>query len=149
MKKTNKFTPKDLDPAVLDQVLQSLSDYYISKRRLKVHETTLGKGGFGTVKLAELWPNVWIQFGGTPTTVAVKELRTENHDGVPLRTAARLAREIKVWASCNHENILEFTGYYLSKDFKKAYLVSPYMTNGNIKEYLSREAPSQEQRLEL
>ncbi|KIO17969.1 hypothetical protein M407DRAFT_84447, partial [Tulasnella calospora MUT 4182] len=61
----------------------------------------------------------------------------------------RLAREMKVWAPCIHPNILEFTGYYLSKDYKVAYLVCPYMKNGNIKSYLAREAPPLRRRLEL
>lgn len=69
------------------QVLEPLSDYYISKRRLRFCERMLGRGGFGTVKLADLWPTTWIPFVTRPTAVAVKELQRETHDGVPLRTA--------------------------------------------------------------
>lgn len=54
-----------------------------------------------------------------------------------------------VWASCRHWNVAEFTGYYLSKDFSQAYLISPYFSNGNVKDYIARTKPTMEQRVEL
>lgn len=44
---------------------------------MKIRQTILGEGGFGTVKLADMWSTSWIKYGGTPTTVAVKELQTD------------------------------------------------------------------------
>ncbi|KAG8900198.1 hypothetical protein FRC01_010241, partial [Tulasnella sp. 417] len=76
---------------------------------------------------------------------ASQELRVEEHH----RDDDRLAREMKDWASCKHPNILEFWGFHLSEDFTKAYLVSPYMVNGNVQAYIAREAPPQEVRLAL
>lgn len=45
-----------------------------------------------------------------------------------------------MWSGCKHENILEFTGYYLSEDYATAYLISPYVERGNALNYLSRKA---------
>lgn len=70
-----------------DHVLQSLSDHFIPKRRLKLRETVVGVGGFGTVKLAELWSGSWMKFLGRPTIVVVKELQTERFKGMELRIA--------------------------------------------------------------
>ncbi|KIO33047.1 hypothetical protein M407DRAFT_17928 [Tulasnella calospora MUT 4182] len=145
----SKFDSRDLNPAVLHEALQSQSDYFISKHRIKVRETTLGVGGFATGRLGHLWSGSWMWFLETPATVAVKELRTAALKGEELRIAFRLAREMKVWASCKHENVLEFWGYHLSKDFRQAYLISPYMKNGNITEYLAQKAPPLKRRLEL
>ncbi|KAG8967693.1 hypothetical protein FRC05_001951 [Tulasnella sp. 425] len=138
-----------LESSHMNKIFQSLSDYYIPKHRLRIREQTLGGGGFGRVKLADLSTETGFPAGNTLTTVAVKILHTENFDGVPLGIAVRLAREIELWASCKHANILELTGYYNSEDFREVYMISPYMANGNIKDYLSREAPSQEHRLKL
>ncbi|KAG8978201.1 hypothetical protein FRB90_008567, partial [Tulasnella sp. 427] len=162
------FNPQDLNPEVVvsslltrsvrgepsykrlqKATLRSLSEYSISSSRLKIGEQTLGEGGFGTVKIGELRASSLIPFGGKPSTVAVKILQTDGFRETPLRVAYRLAREMKVWESCKHENVLEFKGFHLSKDLKKAYLISPYMANGNIKEYLIREAPPMEKRLQL
>ncbi|KAG8971092.1 hypothetical protein FRC05_011559 [Tulasnella sp. 425] len=65
---------RDLNPEMLNQALQSLSNFFIPKDRLRVRETTIGVGGSGTVKLADLL--------GAPTTVAVKELRTRKSEGM-------------------------------------------------------------------
>lgn len=149
MSHSTESTHDSLSPEALEEVLQSLSDYFIPLRRMKIRQTILGEGGFGTVKLADMWSTSWIKYGGTPTTVAVKELQTDKIKLAHGRTAFRLAREMKVWASCKHENILEFRGYHLSKDFKRAYLVSPYMKNGNVRDYLAREAPLLNRRMLL
>lgn len=137
-------------PEALKQVLDSLSEYSISIGRIKFHKTAklAGEGGFGKVRLAHLRSGSMMQFFEKPITVAVKELHPAGTE-MPLRTAYRLAREMKVWAACKHENVLEFWGFHLSKDFQTAYLLSPYMKNGNVKDYLVREAPPLEHRLEL
>lgn len=64
-------------------------------------------------------------------------------------TNKRLAREMTVWSSLRHGNILEFVGYHLSEDFLVAYLVSPYVKNGNVKDYLRKTQTTLEERLEV
>ncbi|KAG9045499.1 hypothetical protein FS837_006214 [Tulasnella sp. UAMH 9824] len=137
------------DPEALNKVLEELAGYAIALRRIKFRGTELGTGGFGTVRLAYLRSGSFTQFFERPTTVAVKELHAVAGAELPMRLAFRLAREMKVWASCHHPNVLEFTGFYLADDYRKAYLISPYMKNGNVRDYLRRETPSPEARLEL
>lgn len=54
-----------------------------------------------------------------------------------------------VWSACNHDHILKFVGHSFTEDRKKAYLVSPFMKNGNIQHYLSKHEISLPQRLEF
>ncbi|KAG8913010.1 hypothetical protein FRC00_003250, partial [Tulasnella sp. 408] len=46
--------------------------------------------------------------------------------------------ELKVWEKAKHPNVLKLIGYYLSENYASAQLISPYMENGNIKEYMKR-----------
>ncbi|KIO28695.1 hypothetical protein M407DRAFT_71521, partial [Tulasnella calospora MUT 4182] len=59
------------------------------------------------------------------------------------------ARELRVWARLSHPHILSLLGYYLDQDRKKAILVSDYMSNGDLKEYIEDKNPSWNVRLEL
>ncbi|KAG8897793.1 hypothetical protein FRC00_003801, partial [Tulasnella sp. 408] len=68
--------------------------------------------------------------------VAVKQLRIVQASGTRVRVAMRLARELKIWARAKHPNILKLVGYYLSENYSCAQLVSPYMENGNIIQYI-------------
>lgn len=45
---------------------------------------------------------------------------------------------MSVWAKCEHKNIIQFIGYHLGENYDPAYLISPYMKNGNISEYLKK-----------
>lgn len=54
-----------------------------------------------------------------------------------------------VWSQCKHENILLFTGYHLGDGYDPAYLISPYMKNGNLKEYVKANSLSPEERLKF
>ncbi|KIO24172.1 hypothetical protein M407DRAFT_53886, partial [Tulasnella calospora MUT 4182] len=47
-------------------------------------------------------------------------------------------RELRVWSRVKHPNVLEFIGYYLNPQMTTARLISPFMTNGNIDEYLAK-----------
>ncbi|KAG8971948.1 hypothetical protein FRC05_010483 [Tulasnella sp. 425] len=93
----------------------------------------VGSGKYGEVLLGTLDGS-----SQTPTSVAVKELRTVGTRGVRKRVALRLARELKIWAKVNHPHILQLVGYYLSDDYETARLISPFMTNGNVSQYLEK-----------
>lgn len=117
-------------------------------------------GGYGDVYRGTLQG-----LGHTPSRlVAVKELRTVGDDVTRIRVAIvsvfislrtrlwrrtsllnyiqRLARELRVWAKLKHPNILELVGYYLNSQMSIARLISPFMVNGNIDEYLRKTADS-------
>ncbi|KAG8981755.1 hypothetical protein FRB90_007034 [Tulasnella sp. 427] len=48
----------------------------------------------------------------------------------------RLAREIKIWAQLSHPNVLQFLGYHLNQRMTTAWLISPYIANGNLAQFL-------------
>ncbi|KAG8959305.1 hypothetical protein FRC05_007909 [Tulasnella sp. 425] len=86
-----------------DSALQELEPYKIPLERLKMADTEIGKGGFGTVTLAELAsPD---DPSNTPITVAVKEIRNDMFV-LPLRmayTPSRMYRgSYEKWSSGPH-----------------------------------------------
>ncbi|KIO16077.1 hypothetical protein M407DRAFT_48960, partial [Tulasnella calospora MUT 4182] len=54
-----------------------------------------------------------------------------------------------VWSQLDHENILPFIGYYVGDNYDPAYLISPYMRNGNLKDYLKNSNLDPGERLKL
>ncbi|KLO13898.1 kinase-like protein [Schizopora paradoxa] len=66
--------------------------------------------------------------------VAVKHLRQFIDDNPSF--AKRLAREIKVWASLAHENVLPFLGFFSGKSNKMPRLVSEWMEDGTMTDYM-------------
>lgn len=137
-----------LTRAVVNTKLLALKPFHIPKERIEIQPRRLGAGGFGEVKLATFVPNR-TSSSKLPSTVAVKILEADRNSIIPLRLAYRLAREMIVWASCQHENILGFIGYFLSEDFSMSYLISPYMRNGNVRVFLEKNRVGTEDRLGL
>ncbi|KAG8927063.1 Negative regulator of mitotic exit, partial [Tulasnella sp. 408] len=130
---------------ILRSALDELTPLFIPESRLNItNRTEIGFGNYGEVLLAKLeGPSQ------APIQVAVKELRHVETRGVRLRVALRLARELKIWASVNHPNILPLIGYHLSHNYEIARFISPYMTNGNVSQYLKKEKPSMRMRLDI
>ncbi|KAG9023980.1 hypothetical protein FS837_005547, partial [Tulasnella sp. UAMH 9824] len=126
--------------------LESLQHYFIPESRLQVEQKPFGAGGFGVVKKAKLLPLA--DSSVDEVTVAVKELRVDTMRVIPLRAAYRLVREMVVWSTCKHENILQFLGYHLGENFDPAYLISPHMENGNVRDYLAANKVDNRQLLE-
>ncbi len=54
----------------------------------------------------------------------------------------RLAREIRIWASLEHENVLPLLGYFVEGEKKLPNLVSLWMANGSLHEYMKMFARS-------
>ncbi|KAG8974277.1 hypothetical protein FRC05_007701 [Tulasnella sp. 425] len=104
----------------------------------------IGSGKYGEVLLAKLDGS-----SQTPTSVAVKELRTVGTRGVRRRVALRLARELKIWAKASHPHVLQLVGYYLSDNYEIARLISPFMTNGNVSQYLQKSEVGVVKRLDV
>ncbi|KAG8938613.1 hypothetical protein FRC04_008148, partial [Tulasnella sp. 424] len=103
MRDTTAFDDSQLSQEKLDSALQELEPYKIPLERLKMADTEIGKGGFGTVTLAELAsPD---DPSNTPITVAVKEIRNDMFV-LPLRmayTPSRMYRgSYEKWSSGPH-----------------------------------------------
>ncbi|KAG9018582.1 hypothetical protein FRB90_011304 [Tulasnella sp. 427] len=120
-------------------IFKELAELQVNPTRLKIlRGKKLGSGGYGDVWLATLDGSL---------EVAVKELRIGPLELASVRIAKRLCRELKVWAQAKHRNVLELVGYHLSDDYGRAYFISPYMVNGNVKEYISRSSGDPKTRL--
>ncbi|KAG8926307.1 hypothetical protein FRC01_009030 [Tulasnella sp. 417] len=125
--------------SALQSTLDELAHLLINPSRLTIAKG-IGSGGYGEVSLATL---------DGSTEVAVKELRIIGAQAAETRArvALRLARELKVWAKAKHPNVLELVGYHLSPNYGRAQFISPYMSNGNIIDYMKRTQASADARL--
>ncbi|KAJ8589884.1 kinase-like protein [Rhizopogon salebrosus TDB-379] len=125
-----------IDPTVIDS---------ITIRKLET--ITHGSGGFSDVRKCSM---------STPSgthTVAVKCIRVANaNDKGPIQTSGkRIRREAYVWITLSHNHILPFLGITMIDFVLLPALVSPWMENGSLNNYLKREFPqlSDHQKLEL
>ncbi|KAG8708243.1 GTP-binding protein Rho1 [Ceratobasidium sp. 394] len=91
-------------------------------------EYPLYSGGFG-----EIYSGC-MKAGGTK--VAVKCARHHIQDDQNDHNMRLIAREIHAWAKCDHENVLELFG--LTQHRGKLAVVSPWMENGNLRQYLTK-----------
>jgi len=69
------------------------------------------------------------------TKVAVKQIRvflTNDH-----KLAKRLAKEIRIWATLDHENVLPLLGYVAEGEYMTPSLISEWMENGTLHVYMS------------
>ncbi|KAL0578697.1 Rho guanine nucleotide exchange factor [Marasmius crinis-equi] len=72
------------------------------------------------------------------TEVAVKVVRHRLPDNKQEQVSA-FVREAMVWRQLDHPNILPFKGmYYFNEDEQQICLVSPWMENGNLLQYLKQ-----------
>lgn len=120
----------------------------------------VARGSYGEVRRATL--------DGHAAPVAVKELRPLGNAKQRIRmeiVGARIAvnrprrslvlfpqafaRELQVWADLEHPNILPLVGFHLNSEEGISWFISPFMTEGNIREYLERIKPHMLQRLQL
>ncbi|KAG8946164.1 hypothetical protein FRC04_012019 [Tulasnella sp. 424] len=135
----------EMQEITLRAVLQGLEHFVIHPSRLTtLNSSHIGSGGYGEVILAKLDESEL-----SAREVAVKQLRTVGTNGVRIRVALRLARELKIWAKVKHPNILGLIGYYLSENYEVAQLVSPFMVNGNVLKYIAELRPDTTKRLDF
>ncbi|KAG8921505.1 hypothetical protein FRC01_000217 [Tulasnella sp. 417] len=111
------------------------------------HEPVYGerRGGYCDVQVATLDSEIV----GASKLVAAKKLFLGIRSSEPLRLAARLARELKVWAGLRHPHVLPLLGFYLDDDYGTALLISEFMMNGDLKDYITKMAPTYFERLHL
>ncbi|KAG8891423.1 hypothetical protein FRB99_003601, partial [Tulasnella sp. 403] len=151
----------------LADFLQPLEKYRIKPSRLLFPQecSMIGSGGYGTVHQALIRQRLW---GNTGIVVAVKKLRaaggrdkclrmaivsmvsrTINVLSTKLLLSKGLIRELAVWARLSHENVIPLIGFHLSEHLDQAWLISPYMANGSVSDYLLGARPSEAKRREL
>ncbi|KIO24174.1 hypothetical protein M407DRAFT_26454 [Tulasnella calospora MUT 4182] len=117
----------------LNDVLAKLEHLSIEEDLIEINET-LRSGSFGDAYRA----NLRNPHSVSSRIVAVKELRVVGDDVTRIRVAIHLARELRVWSRLKHPNVLKLIGYYLNPQMTTARFISPFITNGNIDEYLEK-----------
>ncbi|KAG8907500.1 hypothetical protein FRC01_007655 [Tulasnella sp. 417] len=133
----------NIEPSIQETILDNLSHLVIPPSQLIFEKDAgIGTGGYGEVYLAVLTgPS-----NTPPKKVAVKKLRIVQAKETRRRTAIfkfqRLVRELTVWSTAEHPNILELVGFYLSEDYECAQLVPAYMVHGNVRDYIKTWQPS-------
>ncbi|KAG9094795.1 hypothetical protein FS749_011790 [Ceratobasidium sp. UAMH 11750] len=91
-------------------------------------EFPLHGGGSGDVYLGQMKGGI---------KVAVKCARHRVEDERRRQDLKFIAREIHAWSKCNHENILALFG--LAQYRGRLAIVSPWMENGTLPEYIAKE----------
>ncbi|KAG8952962.1 hypothetical protein FRC04_003414 [Tulasnella sp. 424] len=137
----------------LEEVLSLVSHLKIERHSLKFRdEFSHIYGGYAEILCATFEErkvplSTTLQWRGQ--VVAVKQLRAWGGDFERTRIAVRLAREIRIWASLHHPNVLPLVGFFLSEDRDVAWLVSSYQSYGNVTQYIQRVRPGFARRLGL
>lgn len=116
--------------------LESMSSYRIEKERINPFDTgTSKRGASADVELAMLLPSDLSLSEESSQHVAVKKLKIDD-DTNQERVLRSLVRELHLLSNLSHENVVIFTGFV--EDISKgiAWLIFPWETNGNIREFL-------------
>ncbi|KXN84711.1 Putative L-type lectin-domain containing receptor kinase I.4 [Leucoagaricus sp. SymC.cos] len=101
---------------------------------IKLQDTSAGSGTYGVV------------FRGLQDdSVCVKVMRNEHKLE---QHAQEYLKELILWAHISHDNILPLHGVFLKQKMEIS-LVSPWMENGNLKDYVKATKDRQESRMPL
>ncbi|KAG8902091.1 hypothetical protein FRB99_004845 [Tulasnella sp. 403] len=147
-------TSSSVTTTYLDSMEREFTDLLSSLEKYRVDPgwfdfpklgSAIGVGGFGVVHKVAMR----ISWRSRPVVVAVKKLRTMGGREKRLRMVTALIRELNVWAGLYHTNILPLIGYHLSPQLDEAWLVSPYVTNGNLCQFILQFMPSEKEQLRL
>ncbi|KAH8115058.1 kinase-like domain-containing protein [Phellopilus nigrolimitatus] len=121
-------TPRRIPREMLDSVLAKVSHLNLTDVVQKNPEM-VACGGY-----CDVFEGRWLKDGSSePRKVAIKRIRIHLGEA---KFTRYLAREIHVWSSLHHPNILPFCGYMLEGNFPS--LVSEWMENGTVRRYLER-----------
>ncbi|KAG9012470.1 hypothetical protein FRB90_006706 [Tulasnella sp. 427] len=138
----------DLNHHLLEAILTDLSHLSFDPTFLVSENYDPVAGGYGTVTVSKL-PGAIDPATRSEFLVAVKTLRPVGNHLERSLLAFSLARELKVWQSLDHPNILHLVGFYLNQDRTEAQLFSPFIRYGHIEEYICQEDPSLEKCIDL
>ncbi|KAK0502313.1 kinase-like domain-containing protein [Armillaria luteobubalina] len=83
------------------------------------------------------------------TEVAVKQARIFTNDNDIKEVLRKIRREAIIWGQCDHPNVLPFYGIYRDSASSSYCLVSAFMINGSLRQYLGNTAKPDRHRLGL
>ncbi|PBK98589.1 kinase-like protein [Armillaria gallica] len=81
--------------------------------------------------------------------VAVKQGRIFTSDNNVKKVLRQLRREAIIWKQCDHPNVLPFYGIYRDAAPSTYCLVSPFMVNGSLRQYMNKTDDPDRHRLAL
>ncbi|KAG8901358.1 hypothetical protein FRC01_009872, partial [Tulasnella sp. 417] len=114
-----------------EEVVEFSRSSFIPRERLQSGSNEqLRQAGNCTTKKGELLPS--------GALVVVKELNLEEFSSLSSRIdfCKRFSQQMTVSLSLEHANILEIVGYSVPYDFASVSLVSPYLVNGNLANWM-------------
>ncbi|KAG8900605.1 hypothetical protein FRB99_005950 [Tulasnella sp. 403] len=128
-------------PNDVAKVLTQVDRYRIEPSRLKFSKSNMiiGQGNYSRVLRARLKIGLFAH-----GDVAVKQVYVDKDR--PLRN---FSDELAVWTPLTHPNIVSLLGFCSVPEEHIAWLVTPYMVNGDVKNYLKRNKPPMQKRLQL
>ncbi|KAF8343805.1 uncharacterized protein EI90DRAFT_5847 [Cantharellus anzutake] len=110
--------------------------------KITQHEVLKGHGSFGKVYQG-------VYKGEIVCVKVLKEVRTSASEGVITKFCRRMMREVKVWSTLRHSNVVTFHGWTVGcspeTDVTCAKLISAWCEGGNVGEYL-RKTPNADRR---
>ncbi|KAG8896270.1 hypothetical protein FRB99_008965 [Tulasnella sp. 403] len=109
--------------------------------------STIGSGGGGTrsVHLGAMKTR-WLARRNVVVAVKVMNIVQRTKRANRLRAAMDVLQEVSVWTTLEHPNILPCLGFYLGNDYSTLWLISPYLSGGNLWIYLTGTNPSADER---
>ncbi|PBK62612.1 kinase-like protein, partial [Armillaria solidipes] len=103
-----------------------------------------GDHAFAVGHFGELWRG---EIEGVE--VAVKQARIFASDNNIKKVLRQVRREAIIWRQCDHPNVLPFYGIYRDSDPSTYCLVSPFMVNGSLRQYINKTNDPDRHRLAL
>ncbi|KIO21076.1 hypothetical protein M407DRAFT_219210 [Tulasnella calospora MUT 4182] len=147
------------------ETLQQLSYLFLQPEELIIgNGSQIGSGGYGEVLLAKLRRGDEAELDVAVKCVWAVGTRGDRERFAMVSSALppfstyysrhaphfqRFARELKVWATVKHLNVLPLLGFYLSDSCEIAQLVSPFKAHGNVVEYIKRTGAGLDKRLKF
>lgn len=114
---------------------QQFWSYLIPIKLIKMSDTKLGDGFFGSAHLAELIHS--------QKTVCIKQLRVQESmsEAVVVQLSKSIMEEITRMKNLEHENVMRLEGFTLKDEgqTKIPMMILPYMEAGDLQKYLANE----------
>ncbi|EUC56484.1 tyrosine kinase family catalytic domain protein [Rhizoctonia solani AG-3 Rhs1AP] len=124
---------------ILGQIGQRVTDLTTQLDPHKCCKQPMESGKFGNIYSGMLCDG---------TRVALKCLRLElDQSAEGRRLVESFASELYIWSKCKHANVIELIG--MATYLNQFVMVSPWMDNGNLKQFLHKSTYSLTERLQL
>ncbi|KIO22804.1 hypothetical protein M407DRAFT_27679 [Tulasnella calospora MUT 4182] len=107
-------------------IMSSRSEYRIDQSQISFLEGPSFSGGRADIVPANI-------LNSQGVVLAVKKFRSADDD----RIIAEFVNELGLQAELNHENIIKLVGFVEDRSGRIAWLVFPWMANGNLQEFLA------------